>query len=303
MNRLPDFLIIGAQKSATSWLTQLLRRHPNVFIPEHELHFFNRYEPIAHYYKAFASAKPDQLVGEKTPDYLHLTTSQIARIRALLPQVRLIVVLRNPIERAWSQARMEISVVNKRQLTRRDLWKMALHVHLMRNRIRTAYAAALRRWLQFFPRDQLLVLFYEELRSDTAQQINRLFAFLGLPSLAVDHLEALKKQRIWPSPELELPLLLRYLLVRRYYAETLALERMGWTVPQEWPRPEHLHRLRAAYPWLPIAAGICSGLLTLVALPEYLLFSLGRYFPHLNLYRLYDQLQRWRSRRLESKKK
>ena len=73
-------------------------------MPKHEQHFFNFPQPVMCYLKSFQKARPDQLVGEKTPGYLNLTRRQIARVRKLLPDVRLIVVLRKPVPRSWSQA-------------------------------------------------------------------------------------------------------------------------------------------------------------------------------------------------------
>ncbi len=298
MNRLPDFLIIGAQKSAKTWLAHVLRQHPRIFMPEHEPHFFNYPQPIERYLQAFSQAHPDQLIGEKTPDYLHLSRRQIAEVRKLLPHARLIVILRNPIARAWSQARMELSVVNKRQLSQRDLLGLALHVYFARNRLRTKYAQALRRWLKFFPKEQLLVLFYEDLRKDPVDVLQRVFAFLNISPLPRPQLESLVAQRVWASPEHTLPKTLRYALTKQYISQTLLLERMGWRVPSEWPRPEELQTLRTGKPWLPLAASMLTGCMTLLTLPERSLVYIGRCFPSLRLYRFYDRLQHWRFLRL-----
>ncbi|MDQ7040633.1 MAG: hypothetical protein Q9M35_06800 [Rhodothermus sp.] len=121
--RLPDRLIIGGRKSATTWLAHRLRQHPGIYMPERALHFFNEPGPCSRYIAAFREARPDQLIGEKTPDFLHLTARQIARIKQWMPSVWLIVVLRDPVARSWSQARMEVAALSRRSLTRRDhLW-------------------------------------------------------------------------------------------------------------------------------------------------------------------------------------
>lgn len=65
LEQLPDFLIIGAQKGATTWLAHVLQQHPRVFMPAEELHFFNYPTSVASYVQAFQRAHPDQLVGKK----------------------------------------------------------------------------------------------------------------------------------------------------------------------------------------------------------------------------------------------
>ncbi len=298
--RLPDFLIIGAQKSATTWLARLLRQHPGVYMPEGELHFFNAPGPLSRYMAAFREARPDQLIGEKTPDYLHLTARQIARVKQWMPSVRLIVVLRDPVARSWSQARMEVAAVNRRSLTQHDRFWLAWHVHLLRNRLRSDYRRALQRWQQFFPRQQFLVLFYEDLQQDPMAFIRRVFEFLELPPLPEQVRHAFAKQRVWESPAADMPRWLRYVLVRRYQGQTRWLQQQGYQVPASWPNEVLVQQLRRAERGLPLKAGLLTGVLTLMALPEHLLGYLGRWFPALRLYRWYDRLQRWRIRKKEN---
>ncbi|SHL06505.1 sulfotransferase family protein [Rhodothermus profundi] len=297
--RLPDFLIIGAQKSATTWLARLLRQHPGVYMPERELHFFNYPGSLAQYQAAFRAARPDQLIGEKTPDYLHLTERQIARIKEWMPSVRLIVVLRDPVARSWSQARMEVAAVNRRPLAWRDRFWLAWHVHLLRNRLRSDYRRALQRWQQFFPRQQFLVLFYEDLYRDPVSFMHRVFDFLGLSALPAQTLHALAKRRVWESPAADMPAWLRYALTRRYCAQTQWLKQQGYQVPASWPNASLVQQLRREERGLSLKAGVLTGMLTVLSLPEHLLVYMGRWFPALRLYRLYDRLQHWRMHREE----
>jgi len=116
--RLPDFLVIGAQKSGSTWLVDQLTRHPDVFMAPREIHFFDQAAKFAEgldwYARHFAKAKPGQLIGEKTPDYLLYEKADGSRrpapvrIHELLPEVRLLVILRNPAERAFSALRHHI---------------------------------------------------------------------------------------------------------------------------------------------------------------------------------------------------
>ena len=103
--RLPNFLIVGAMKSGTSSMAAYLRDHPQVWLPpEKELAFFDRThrtDDVDWYRACFAPARDEPAVGEATPTYM-LRRSSIARMADLLPDARLIVLLRDPVDRAYS---------------------------------------------------------------------------------------------------------------------------------------------------------------------------------------------------------
>ena len=102
---LPHFLAIGVQKGGTTTLQRLLEQHPGVYLPSaKELHYFSLHygQGEGWYRQYFAGAALSQRCGEITPYYLfHPSAPQ--RILALLPQVKLVVMLRDPVERALSQ--------------------------------------------------------------------------------------------------------------------------------------------------------------------------------------------------------
>ena len=103
--RLPDFLGLGVQKGGTTSLHCLLEQHPQVFLPSvKEVHYFslNFASGEAWYRSQFASAEPEQRCGEITPYYL-FHPQAAARVREALPQAKLIVLLRDPVERTLSQ--------------------------------------------------------------------------------------------------------------------------------------------------------------------------------------------------------
>lgn len=103
-DRLPHFVCVGTQKGGTTTLHALLSGHPQVFLPqEKELHFFSlHYGRGPRWYgNHFLRAAPDQIRGEITPYYLFHPEAP-RRIQALLPQARLIVLLRDPVARTLS---------------------------------------------------------------------------------------------------------------------------------------------------------------------------------------------------------
>ncbi len=101
----PDFLIVGAMKAGTTSLAAWLGAHPHVFMAAgKELHFFDQEWDLGvdHYFDRLGTAPPGVLVGEATPSYM-VRPIFIERMASVVPDAKLIVVLRNPVDRAWSQ--------------------------------------------------------------------------------------------------------------------------------------------------------------------------------------------------------
>lgn len=177
---LPDFLVIGAQRAGTSLLHQILLTHPEVYVPRRrkEVHYFDWYfERGADWYRGFfpsaAEAARFRAIGEATPDYL-ATPEAPERIHALLPGCRLIVILRNPVDRAYSWYLYARRIRDERR-SFEDFLK-----HDPTTLEWGLYARHLERYLALFPRAALLVLIYEELVREPAEELGRLARFLDL---------------------------------------------------------------------------------------------------------------------------
>jgi Sulfotransferase family len=165
-----DFLIIGAAKCATTWLQNSLQNSSDIFMPDPELHFFSREfdRGSAWYKEQFASAAPGIRIGEKSNSYL-THPEAAARIRAAFPDTRLIVQMRDPVERAYSDYCM---------LFRRGEVSSKIEQYLDpaiagENRFigDGLYAQHIGRFLQLFPREQMLLLVYEDIRRTPERQI------------------------------------------------------------------------------------------------------------------------------------
>ena len=186
-DRKPDFLVIGSQKSGTSSLFQVLRRHPDVFVPEVKEVNYYFWDHIyargpAWYGQQFATAKLDALCGDMSPGYICHPRSP-ERIYRDLPNVKLIVTLRDPIERAYSQY-----WDNRRRLREPDRFEdlLARHSHqtfvpgLKNYFSRGVYSVYLERYFKLFPRENILVLWFSDLRRDAEQFFGQCLDFLGL---------------------------------------------------------------------------------------------------------------------------
>lgn len=177
MSRLPDFLGIGAQRAGTTWLDALLRSHPALVLPARrkELHFFDlHHQRGPDWYAAFfAHAPPDARVGEITPRYL-FEPAVPARIAALLPDVRLIAVLRDPVERAYSQYALTVRDEAYAGDFRRFL---AEHPDAL---ARGLYHEQLARYAERFAREQLCLFVFERVVRDAGAARAALARFLSV---------------------------------------------------------------------------------------------------------------------------
>jgi hypothetical protein len=177
---LPNFLCIGAQRCGTTWLDQHLRRHPQVYLPARtkEVHFFDTYyqRGMDWYLDYFPRREiPAQAcaIGEITPRYLFAPLA-VSRIHRQLPHARLIVMLRNPADRAYSQ--YGLSVVKQAR-------EGGFETFLEQNYeafYRGLYADQLRRVFALFPPEQVLVLIFEEVMADPHAALRQVCAFLQI---------------------------------------------------------------------------------------------------------------------------
>jgi len=219
---LPDALIIGAMKCGTSSLHYYLTQHPGVIAPlRKEVHYFDlNYGRGADWYRAnFGRTGQPGLNLDSSPYYL-FRPGVPQRAHALVPDARLIVLLRDPVRRAYSHYRHErdkgresmafedaiaaeperIGVAAAR-LARGEIERSVEHQYfsyLARGR----YAEQLERWLEYYPRERLLVLRFEDLAKNPLAVLNRTLQFLELPGMSVATLEARNSRRYPPmNPE------------------------------------------------------------------------------------------------------
>lgn len=180
--RLPDFLGIGAQKAGTSWVYENLRHHPDVYMPERkELHYFdwNFSSRLESYCSKFA-AHLEKMAGEITPGYSVLPLERIAFIHKIMPNVRLFFLMRNPIDRAWSQAIMNLVVHRGRRYQEVEEWEFYAHFKSEASQSRGDYEQILKNWLGVFPREQLYIGFFEEIAARPKELLSGIFAHIGI---------------------------------------------------------------------------------------------------------------------------
>jgi hypothetical protein len=180
-----DFLVIGAQKAGTTWLNQKLRKqHQKISFPAgKEVHFWNRFrgQGIDWYVNLFS--EPDgRLHGDMTPAYAALPPEVIAECHGLFPNLRLIYTLRNPVERAWSAAKMDAVRAGMQVADVPDEWFLS-HFRGKGSLARGDYETCIRNWLRFYCKEQLLILRFEEILNNPATYLGKCFNHLGLETI------------------------------------------------------------------------------------------------------------------------
>lgn len=177
MTRLPDFLGIGAQRSGSTWLYRQLESHPDIYVPMYrkELRFFNHdYERGLEWYRGFfADRDTESRAGEVTPSYFEIPQTA-ERIHRHLPDCQLILILRNPVDRAFSAFTRGFK---DRAETRSFEEYLA---ETPRAVSRGLYAEQLRHYLRYFDRTRVCVLQFEKAVSGSGEELSRLADFLGV---------------------------------------------------------------------------------------------------------------------------
>jgi hypothetical protein len=186
-SRVPDFLVLGAPKTATTTVHRWLEPHPDVFVPEgKELHFFDVHwaKGLASYASVFGGAEVGQIAGEVAASYFAHPHAP-DRIAESLPEVRCVALLRDPADRAWShywmqQAKWAVTEpfeeMMRRQMADPGYTKRGHARYLDEGR----YATHLTRWESLIGRERLLVLLTDDIRERPADIYRELCGFIGV---------------------------------------------------------------------------------------------------------------------------
>ena len=187
-NSLPDFIIIGAQKSGTSTLQSALKKHPDVYMaqsntPGGEVHFFdNNWNRGVDWYNSFFQ-KPHLLQGEKTPNYFSKSKCH-KKMASVVPDSKLILILRNPVDRAYSQWNHYNQVMEKKGKLKWG-WEIttfddAIERNLGKSFTNGLYIKKLESLLNYFSREQLYICFTHDLKTCMPKEMEKIYHFLNI---------------------------------------------------------------------------------------------------------------------------
>jgi hypothetical protein len=227
---LPNFLGIGAQRAGTTWVYHCLREHPQIFLPDKkEIHFFSEnFERGLGWYEAhFEGFDGEPVVGEITPNYLNVE-SALPRVVECLPDARLLVVLREPLDRARSAYRL-LKKTSYEGLGFAEACQVNNYLVEL-----SLYAVQMRRVFELFDRSRVMVVLYDDLKSRPGVFLTELFEFLAVdPTFKPRSFRDRYNQVLYPNLQ-------------------SGIDRLGWTSAFETlkrsPVGRWLKRLHAARP-------------------------------------------------------
>lgn len=192
-----DFIGVGAGKSGTTWLADKLRQHPQVFIPNiKEIKYFNKHhnlygqdknvrhgKSLKWYHSFFTKAEKGRICGEISPAYLR-NENCAKDIFKYNPAIKILVILRDPVHRSFS------NYLSGCQWGILHNYTFATAIEKYPNLIKNSlYSGQLKRYLDIYPKDQIKVLFYSDLRDDCYGFYKEVLLFLGVKEWYPDHLD------------------------------------------------------------------------------------------------------------------
>ena len=258
MSSYPDFMCVGAQKAATTWLYDVLSRVPGVFLPRiKELHYFSelystdakrfgpkhRSEQIGHirryhrsrntgsayekmvleqlkhidtnhtsddwYRGIFSFAQDHEICGEICPCYMAMPVRGVRHALSINPLMRILIIVRDPIDRLWSHMRMHV----KSGYMDLDIQRVIEGNFEMGPYLRyTDYASAIPRWEHLSAPGRVKVMLYDQIGEDSSKALDEILAFIGVPGAQS---RADQSKSVFSGQPINLPRELRAMLLDR----------------------------------------------------------------------------------------
>lgn len=199
---LPNFLVIGTLKSGTSWLYEVLKTNPEVYLYPYvkELHFFTEhYKKGLGWYKKFFPpinlAKKYKAIGDITPSYI-LFEDVPKRVLKILPKAKFIIILRNPVTRAFSHYKYN-------KLNEGFTYTFKEYLKINNRCFRYGlYSHQIKNWFKYFPRERFLILIFEEMFKNHLIALKRISDFLNIDFTKFDPMILTKKKNPSDIPRL-----------------------------------------------------------------------------------------------------
>ncbi len=183
-----DFVGVGVSKSATTWVAKMLAQHPHIYIPPNkELHYFNgrsgKYDPRLQHLKNIFGHKENTINGEFTPRYI-ISSTAIKRLKHHFPAIKLIICLRNPLERAISQYKYFFYEKKKENITS---FPQAIDKFYYDDYVeKSLYHKHIKYIFNKFPRNQIKIIWYKDIQNKPDRVLEDLLKFIGAPHLKLE---------------------------------------------------------------------------------------------------------------------
>jgi hypothetical protein len=233
---LPTFLGIGAQRCGTTRLHRILASHPEIQMPHRgrdpfnkEIHYFDREvltQPLSWYAAHFDGGEGGavrSVRGEITPAYSILPAPVVEQIGRLMPHLRVVFVVRNPVDRIWSALLMTFAAWRPDRPP--ELPSVAALVRRAERPeviLRTDYLRTLAIWRRVYGSDAVHLVKFEDQFASRQPTLAAILAHIGADPSWVP--PVVPEEKVWASPELACPPFLRFHLARRWLGQACALD-------------------------------------------------------------------------------
>ena len=192
-----NFIGIGAQKAGTTWMYHHLSKMPNIVFPAgKEVHFWDIHygQGVEWYRSQFESIPLDTIAGDITPAYAILPIERIKEVYSAFPELRIVYLLRNPIERAWSSALMALMRAEMTIDEASDQWFID-HFNSKGSKLRGDYQQCLENWLSVYRENNMLILLYDDIVQEPSYIMQKILSHIGrdCDENAINH-QALNKK-------------------------------------------------------------------------------------------------------------
>jgi hypothetical protein len=237
-NCLPTFVGIGSMRCGSTWLYQVLKLHPDIQMSHRkEMDFFFLPHMLQHdlpwyeaHFKPNNGSEPKPVRGEISPRYARLKAWQVNRIAELLPNLRILLTLRHPIERVWSQTLYDFGRLQGRDVRTVRSVEFLRQLERARNRSSSDYLRTIRIWTKAFGRESLHVSVFDQLRDDPETYVNEILTHIGASTPWRVPTEFLQK-RVWSTSSLvnqarDIPEIVQWYIADQLFESTEGLNKL-----------------------------------------------------------------------------
>ena len=172
--------------------------------------------------------------GEITPSYTFLKEREIKRMYELAPEAKLIFILRNPIDRAWSQFRYILRFKSMANFNKNDFEKIKDFLNSDQQVLRSNYLEAIKTYTQVFPKNQMLICFYDAIKDTPKKLLTEIIQFIGGESKSISSNKKLFKHSNVTQVTDEMPSEILLFLQNKYKDQIKQLAEMFESYPRQW---------------------------------------------------------------------
>ncbi len=217
----PTFLVLGGQRCGTTWLHRVLVEHPDVFVLKgKEPDFFYRValtESFESYEALFGESELGQARGDMSVNYCMLTSPVVREVQRILPHMKIVLTLRNPVDRSWSQLKLihDLMDIREQHLKELSITQMLQTLGQCRVVRRSDFLGILKRWQSVFSKDAFHLSLFEHVPENPKNYITGVLKHINVDPARLPASVDLK-QKVHAGGSEDMPDLVRWWLCQRW---------------------------------------------------------------------------------------